>query len=53
MAYVQAGGGIVADSDPAAEDTECLNKAGAVLAAIAAAGTLRLAVGEPVGSLRD
>ncbi|MGH3775370.1 MAG: anthranilate synthase component I [Pseudonocardiaceae bacterium] len=52
VAYVQAGGGIVADSDPAAEDTECLNKAGAVLAAIAAAGTLRLAVGEPAGSLR-
>ncbi|RJQ72949.1 anthranilate synthase component I [Pseudonocardiaceae bacterium YIM PH 21723] len=43
-AYVQAGGGIVADSDPVAEDTECLNKAGAVLSAIAAAGTLDLAV---------
>jgi anthranilate synthase component 1 len=52
VAYVQAGGGIVADSDPVAEDTECLNKAGAVLAAIAAAGTLRVAVGEPAGSLR-
>jgi anthranilate synthase component 1 len=56
VAYVQAGGGIVADSDPVAEDTECLNKAGAVLAAIAAAGTLRLAAGEttaePAGSLR-
>ncbi len=52
VAYVQAGGGIVADSDPVAEDTECLHKAGAVLAAIAAAGTLRLAVGEPAGSLR-
>jgi len=51
VAYVQAGGGIVADSDPAAEDRECLDKAGAVLAAIATAGTLRLASGaaaEPV-----
>ena len=40
-AYVQAGAGIVADSDPAAEERECRNKAAAVLAAIAAAGTLR------------
>ncbi|NMI01175.1 anthranilate synthase component I [Pseudonocardia acidicola] len=39
-AYVQAGGGIVADSDPVAEDTECLNKARAVLSAVATAGTL-------------
>lgn len=39
-AYVQAGGGIVADSDPEAEDTECLNKARAVLSAIATAATL-------------
>ena len=37
VAYVQAGGGIVADSDPVAEDDECVNKAGAVLAAIATA----------------
>ena len=44
VAYVQAGGGIVADSDPVAEDRECLDKAGAVLAAIAIAGSLRLAV---------
>lgn len=43
VAYVQAGGGIVADSDPIAEDRECLHKAGAVLAAIATAGSLRLA----------
>ncbi len=53
VAYVQAGGGIVADSDPAAEDRECLSKAGAVLVAIATAGTLRLAAGvptEPVGA---
>ena len=41
VAYVQAGGGIVADSDPVAEDTECLNKARAVLAAVATAATLR------------
>jgi anthranilate synthase component 1 len=40
VAYVQAGGGIVADSDPVAEDTESLNKARAVLSAIAAAGTM-------------
>ncbi|HVL85628.1 MAG TPA: anthranilate synthase component I, partial [Pseudonocardia sp.] len=40
VAYVQAGGGIVADSDPVAEDTECLNKAGAVLSAVATAATL-------------
>jgi anthranilate synthase component 1 len=41
IAYVQAGAGIVADSNPQAEDTECLNKARAVLAAIATAETLR------------
>jgi anthranilate synthase component 1 len=40
-AYVQAGGGIVADSDPASEERESQNKAAAVLAAIAAAETLR------------
>jgi anthranilate synthase component I len=40
VAYVQAGGGIVADSDPVAEDTECLNKARAVLSAVATAATL-------------
>jgi anthranilate synthase component 1 len=40
-AYVQAGAGIVADSDPAAEQAECENKAAAVLRAVAAAGTLR------------
>ncbi len=41
IAYVQAGAGIVADSHPLAEDLECRNKAAAVLAAIAAAETLR------------
>jgi anthranilate synthase component 1 len=40
-AYVQAGAGIVADSDPATEDQECRNKAAAVLRAIAAAESLR------------
>ena len=39
---VQAGAGIVADSDPAAEYQECVNKAGALLVAVARAeaGTL-------------
>jgi anthranilate synthase component 1 len=41
VAYVQAGAGIVADSDPLAEEQETRNKAAAVLAAIAAAETLR------------
>src|SRR3954454_3360788 len=41
VAYVQAGGGIVADSDPQAEEQETRNKAAAVLAAIAAAETLK------------
>jgi anthranilate synthase component 1 len=41
VAYVQAGGGIVADSDPGAEEQETRNKAAAVLTAIAAAETLR------------
>jgi anthranilate synthase component 1 len=41
MAYVQAGGGIVADSDPATEEQECRNKAAAVLAALATAETMR------------
>ncbi|MEN3273294.1 MAG: anthranilate synthase component, partial [Actinomycetota bacterium] len=40
-AYVQAGAGIVADSDPATEDDECRNKAAAVLRAIAVAETIR------------
>ncbi len=39
-AYVQAGGGIVADSDPAAEEQESRNKAAAVLRAVAAAASL-------------
>ncbi len=40
-AYVQAGGGIVADSDPEAENQETMNKAAAVLGAIAAANALK------------
>ncbi len=39
-AWVQAGAGVVADSDPAAEYRECRNKAAAVLAAIRAAAGL-------------
>ncbi|MET7932248.1 anthranilate synthase component I [Streptomyces sp. NPDC005322] len=39
-AYVQAGAGIVADSDPAAEDAECRNKAAAVLRAVNSANQL-------------
>jgi anthranilate synthase component I len=47
VAYVQAGGGIVADSDPVAEDAECLNKARAVLSAVATAATLAPAAPVP------
>ena len=36
-ASVQAGAGIVADSDPVSEDVECANKAGALLVAVTAA----------------
>jgi anthranilate synthase component 1 len=34
VAYLQAGGGVVADSDPAAEHQECLDKLAAIEAAI-------------------
>ena len=40
IAYVQAGAGIVADSDPISENQECINKAAAVLGAIATANTM-------------
>ncbi len=40
-AYVQAGGGVVADSDPEAEERETRNKAAAVLSAIAVAESFR------------
>jgi anthranilate synthase component 1 len=44
-AYVQAGAGIVADSDPEAEDVESRNKAAAVIAALAAAEAIHPAGG--------
>ncbi|MEU0667394.1 anthranilate synthase component I [Streptomyces lavendulocolor] len=40
-AYVQAGAGVVADSDPVAEDTECRNKAAAVLRAVHTANRMK------------
>ena len=40
-AFVQAGAGVVADSDPQSENQECLNKAAAVLSAVAAANGLQ------------
>ena len=39
-AYVQAGAGIVADSDPVSENQECINKAAAVLGAVATANEM-------------
>jgi anthranilate synthase component 1 len=47
-ASVQAGAGIVADSDPAEEDTECVNKAAALLAAVPAARRATAARGRGV-----
>lgn len=41
-AYVQAGAGVVADSDPESENQECYNKAAAVLRAIDSANRLRV-----------
>ncbi len=38
--FVQAGAGIVADSDPASENQECINKAAAVLGAVATANEM-------------
>jgi anthranilate synthase component 1 len=54
-ASVQAGAGIVADSDPESEDAECGAKAAALLAAVAAAGEMAAAAGavlpgEPPGA---
>lgn len=40
-AHVQAGAGVVSDSQPESEDQECANKAAAVLSAIAAARSWR------------
>ncbi|WP_132991505.1 anthranilate synthase component I [Gordonia zhaorongruii] len=45
-AYVQAGGGVVADSDAEYEFNEARNKATAVLNAVAAAGTVTRVSGE-------
>jgi anthranilate synthase component 1 len=47
-AYVQAGGGVVADSEPEYEYNEARNKATAVLNAVAAASTMSR-VGETPG----
>lgn len=41
-AYVQAGAGIVADSDPKSENQECINKAAAVLGAVATANEMSI-----------
>ena len=41
-AYVQAGAGVVADSDPESENQECYNKAAAVLGAVDAANRMRI-----------
>jgi len=40
IAYVQAGAGIVADSDPVSENQECISKAAAVLGAVATANLM-------------
>lgn len=49
VAYVQAGAGLVADSDPMREDQECRDKAAAVLKAVAVAATMRPAEGADNG----
>ena len=41
VAYVQAGAGVVADSDPESENQETINKAAAVLTAIQSANAMR------------
>jgi anthranilate synthase component 1 len=52
-AYVQAGAGVVADSNPEYEDVESRNKAMAVLKAVAAAGTVRAYDTEPEPDAAD
>lgn len=42
VAYIQAGAGVVADSDPESENQECANKAAAVLGAVSVANRMRL-----------
>jgi anthranilate synthase component 1 len=49
-ASVQAGAGIVADSDPAAEDEECANKAAALFSAVAGARRLAAARDASLGA---
>jgi anthranilate synthase component 1 len=49
VASVQAGAGIVADSDPADEDLECRNKAAALLAAVPGARRMSAARRNPTG----
>ena len=46
IAHVQAGAGVVADSNPLAEDAECSAKAAAVLRAVAMAATLSTVGGQ-------
>ncbi len=48
-AFVQAGAGIVADSDPADEDLECRNKAAALLAAVPGARRMSAGRAETLG----
>lgn len=47
QASVQAGAGVVADSDPELEDLECQNKAQALLSSVLAANELRIARQQP------
>jgi anthranilate synthase component 1 len=49
-ASVQAGAGIVADSDPVEEDIECHNKAAALLAAVPAARRATATASAPAGA---
>jgi anthranilate synthase component 1 len=44
-AHVQAGAGIVADSDPASEQRECQVKAAAALRAVATASAMSVVTG--------
>ena len=50
VAHVQAGGGIVADSEPTQEYQESVSKAQALLSAIQLAGDMAPPAAEPVGS---
>ncbi|MGV9310875.1 anthranilate synthase component I [Streptomyces sp. NPDC003691] len=52
-AFVQAGAGVVADSDPVAEDTECRNKAAAVLRAVHTANRMTARGPAPDGPAAD